>query len=141
MNSRCDLSKKKCIPCQGGAAPLKGSSLVELHQQLEKNWKVIDEHHLEKEYFFKNFREALAFTNGVGVIAEEEGHHPDVFLAYGKVKIQLWTHKINGLSENDFILAAKIEDQAHLLSKHAIAKAYLHGLEKVLEDAWHINEL
>lgn len=117
MNPHCDLSKKKCAPCQGGVPPLKGSSLAELHRQLGKGWKVIDEHHLEKEYFFKNFRDALAFTNAVGGIAEEEGHHPDISLSYGKVKIELWTHKINGLTESDFILAAKIEDQALLISK------------------------
>lgn len=114
MNPHCDLSKKKCTPCQGGVPPLKGSSLVELCRQLGKGWKVIDEHHLEKEYSFKNFRDALAFTNAVGAIAEEEGHHPDISLSYGKVKIQLWTHKVNGLTESDFILAAKIENQSLL---------------------------
>jgi len=109
MDSHCDLSKKKCIPCQGGVLPLKGDSLKKLQQQLGKDWKVIDEHHLEKGYSFKNFREALAFTNQVGILAEEEGHHPDIFLSYGKVKIELWTHKIDGLTESDFILAAKID--------------------------------
>jgi len=112
MNPHCDLSKKKCVPCQGGVPPLKGASLKEFHQQLSKDWKVIDEHHLEREYTFKNFRDALAFTNAIGAIAEEEGHHPDIFLSYGKVKIELWTHKINGLTESDFILAAKIEKLA-----------------------------
>ena len=109
MNEDCDLSKKKCPPCQGGISPLKGAPLAELHRQLGEGWKVIDEHHLEKEYSFKNFREALAFTNAVGAVAEEEGHHPDIFLSYGKVKIELWTHKVNGLTESDFILAAKID--------------------------------
>lgn len=109
MDSHCDLSKKKCVPCQGGVPPLKGDSLKKLHQQLEKDWKVIDEHHLKKGYSFKNFQEALAFTNQIGVLAEEEGHHPDIFLSYGKVKIELWTHKIDGLTESDFILAAKID--------------------------------
>jgi 4a-hydroxytetrahydrobiopterin dehydratase len=113
MNTRCDLSKKKCAPCQGGVPPLKGESLAQLHRQLEKGWKIVDSHHLEKEYAFKNFREALAFTNAIGAIAEEEGHHPDIFLAYGKVKIELWTHKIDGLTESDFILAAKIDKQLH----------------------------
>lgn len=109
MNSHCDLSKKKCTPCQGGIPPLKGNSLTQLQQQLGGGWKVVNEHHLEKEYVFKNFREALAFTNTVGTLAEEEGHHPDIFLSYGKVKIELWTHKINGLTESDFILASKID--------------------------------
>ena len=109
MNSQCALSKKHCTPCKGGITPLKGQSLAQLHQELGGGWKVVDEHHLEKEYSFKNFRAALAFTNKVGEIAEQEGHHPDILLSYGKVKIHLWTHKIDGLSENDFILAAKCD--------------------------------
>ena len=109
MDSHCDLSKKNCVPCRGGVPPLKGTPLTQLHQQLHEDWKVIDEHHLEREYLFKNFQEALDFTNKIGKIAEQEGHHPDVTLSYGKVKIQLWTHKINGLSESDFILAAKYD--------------------------------
>lgn len=103
------LEDKKCTACVGGVAPLKGHELVELSKELGNGWKVIHEHHLEKEYKFANFREALIFTNHVGELAEEEGHHPDIFLAWGKVKITLWTHKIDGLSENDFILAAKCD--------------------------------
>lgn len=110
MNSNCDLSKKNCIPCKGGVPPLKGEPLAQLHRQLKEGWKVINEHHLEKAYLFKNFREALEFTNKIGEIAEQEGHHPDIILSYGKVKIQIWTHKINGLSESDFILAAKYDN-------------------------------
>ncbi len=109
MNSKCNLSQKKCIPCKGGVPPLKGAALAELYQQLDKGWKIVDEHHLEKEYLFKNFLDALAFTNKLGELAEKEGHHPDILLCYGKVKIELWTHKINGLSESDFILAAKCD--------------------------------
>lgn len=109
MNSNCDLSKKQCVPCRGGVPPLKGEQLTELHKQLSKGWKVVDEHHLEKEYLFKNFQEALDFTNKLGMIAEEEGHHPDIFLSYGKTKVQIWTHKIDGLTESDFILAAKYD--------------------------------
>jgi 4a-hydroxytetrahydrobiopterin dehydratase len=104
------LSKKKCIPCSGAARPLKGEAAVKLYSQLGKGWKIVEEHHLEKEYAFRNFLEALAFTNKVGEIAELEGHHPDIYLSYGKVKIQLWTHKIDGLSESDFILAAKCDN-------------------------------
>lgn len=103
-----ELSKKKCVPCSKGTPPLKGTKITPLLQQL-KGWKVVDEHHLEKEYSFPNFKEALAFTNKVGQIAEQEGHHPDIYLSWGKVKIQLFTHKISGLSENDFILAAKCD--------------------------------
>lgn len=104
-----ELSKKTCTPCLKGTPPLKGEKLNQLYQQLKDGWKIIEEHHLEKEYKFTNFKEALSFTNRVGEIAEKEGHHPDIYLSYGKVKIELWTHKINGLSESDFILAAKCD--------------------------------
>lgn len=109
MDSPDSLSQKQCTPCRGDVPPLRGEPLAQLHRQLGAEWKVIDEQRLEKEYLFKNFREALAFTNKIGEIAEQQGHHPDIFLSYGKVKIQLWTHKINGLSESDFILAAKCD--------------------------------
>lgn len=105
----CDLSKKNCIPCRGGVTPLKGPALAELKRQLDKNWKIVTEHHLKREFTFKDFKEALAFTNKLGEIAEQEGHHPDILLSYGKVEVQLWTHKIDGLSESDFILAAKYD--------------------------------
>ncbi|NNM43720.1 MAG: 4a-hydroxytetrahydrobiopterin dehydratase [Chlamydiae bacterium] len=104
-----DLSKKKCVPCTVGTPALKGEDLRSYLAQLNNGWKVIDEHHLEKEYTFKDFKSALDLTNDIGKIAEEEGHHPDIFLSYGKVKVQLWTHKIKGLSESDFILAAKCD--------------------------------
>jgi 4a-hydroxytetrahydrobiopterin dehydratase len=87
---------------------LAGEELRKLQGQLE-GWNVVDEHHLEKEYRFPDFRTALAFVNRVGDAAEAEGHHPDIFLAWGKVRITLWTHSIGGLSENDFILAAKAD--------------------------------
>jgi 4a-hydroxytetrahydrobiopterin dehydratase len=103
------LFQRKCVPCTAGTVPLKGAALKTLMTQLGDSWNVVDEHHLEKEFIFKNFRNALDFTNDVGHLAEEEGHHPDIFLRWGKVKITLWTHKINGLSESDFILAAKCD--------------------------------
>jgi 4a-hydroxytetrahydrobiopterin dehydratase len=109
MNSHCDLSKKSCVPCKGGVPPLKGDALISFHKQLGGGWHIVKEHHLEKEYVFPDFAKALAFTNQVGAIAEHEGHHPDILLSYGKVKIQLWTHKIDGLTESDFILAAKCD--------------------------------
>lgn len=105
MNSHCELANKKCIPLP----PLKGEALVGLLSQLGNGWQIIQEHHLEKEFSFENFKQALAFTNKVGEIAEQEGHHPDIMLSYGKVVIQLWTHKIDGLNESDFILAAKCD--------------------------------
>ena len=103
------LIKSKCRPCNDKEPPLKGEALANLQRELTDSWKVIGKHHLEKEYSFKNFKEALDFTNRIGAIAEEEGHHPDISLGWGKVKLQLWTHKIGGLSENDFILAAKAD--------------------------------
>lgn len=104
-----DLAKKHCVPCRGGVPALKGDELIVLQSNLGNGWKVIDEHHLEKEYTFKNFRKALEFTNKIGELAESEGHHPDIYLAWGKVKITLWTHKVDGLTMSDFILAAKCD--------------------------------
>jgi 4a-hydroxytetrahydrobiopterin dehydratase len=109
MGSMTDLAKKKCTACVGGVPPLEGEELETLAEELGGNWNVVNEHHLEKEYTFENFQKALAFTNKIGALAEEEGHHPDIHLSWGKVRIVLWTHKINGLSESDFILAAKID--------------------------------
>lgn len=109
MNSSCKLSDKHCVPCRGGVPPLKEEQLQRLAIELNNGWQVIEEHHLEKEYKFSDFKTALDFTNHVGVIAEDEGHHPDIYLTWGKVKVTIWTHKINGLSESDFILAAKID--------------------------------
>ena len=106
-----DLAKKTCIPCKGGVLPLKGEKLDDLMEKLKNNWKIIKEHHLEKNYSFKNFKEALDFTIKVGELAENQGHHPDIFLAWGKVKLTIWTHKIDGLTESDFIFAAKADKE------------------------------
>ena len=103
------LAGEKCIPCRGGVPPLKGSELAALQRELGGDWRLIDEHHLEKEFRFRNFAEGLAFTNKVGAIAEEQGHHPDIDLAWGKVRVTIWTHKINGLTRSDFVLAAKVD--------------------------------
>ena len=102
------LADKKCVPCRGGTPPLKGQIVSDL-AKLVPAWKVEEEHHLTRQFTFRNFREALDFTNRVGEVAEREGHHPDIALAWGKVGITLWTHKIDGLTESDFILAAKID--------------------------------
>src|SRR3989344_8092156 len=101
------LGDKKCIPCQGGILPLASKETKEFLGKIGKGWKSIKKHHIEKEFIFKNFKQALDFTNKVGKIAEKEGHHPDIYLSWGKVKVVTYTHKINGLHENDFILAAK----------------------------------
>ena len=106
-----DLAKKTCIPCKGGVPPLKGAKLNDLLEKLKNDWKIIKEHHLEKEYSFKNFKAALNFTIKVGELAENLGHHPDIFLAWGKVKLTIWTHKIDGLTESDFIFAAKADKE------------------------------
>jgi len=103
------LAQKDCVPCKGGMPPLKGQDLASLYAQLGGGWQVKSEHHLEKEYQFKDFREALAFTNNVGALAETQGHHPDIYLAWGKVKLTIWTHKIDGLTESDFVFAAKVD--------------------------------
>ena len=109
-NVQCSLSDKQCVPCMGGVPPLKGTALANLFEQLHDGWTVVEEHHLEKEFKFKDFSKALAFTNKVGALAEEQGHHPDIQLAWGKVKIAVWTHKIDGLTESDFVFAAKADD-------------------------------
>jgi 4a-hydroxytetrahydrobiopterin dehydratase len=101
------LADKKCVPCRGGVPPLKGKELEKLHEVVPQ-WTVIDEHHLAREFKFPDFAQALAFVNRVGAVAEEQGHHPDILLAWGKAEITLWTHKVNGLTESDFIMAAKI---------------------------------
>lgn len=103
-----DLESRHCVPCEGGVAPLEGEELRRHERQLD-GWAVVEGRRLEKEYTFPDFRQALDFVNRVGEVAEREGHHPDLFLTWGKVKITLWTHAIGGLSENDFIQAAKAD--------------------------------
>jgi 4a-hydroxytetrahydrobiopterin dehydratase len=103
-----DLAAKTCAPCRGGAPSLKGEELAALETQVG-GWNVIEAHHITKTLKFPDFREARKFVNHVGELAEEQGHHPNISLAWGKVEITTWTHKINGLTESDFILAAKID--------------------------------
>jgi 4a-hydroxytetrahydrobiopterin dehydratase len=102
------LADKTCVPCRGGVSPLKGAELQKLHR-LVPRWGVTNEHHIHREFRFPDFKQALDFVNRVGALAEEQGHHPDILLAWGKVEIKVWTHKIDGLTESDFILAAKID--------------------------------
>jgi len=106
-----DLADKTCVPCRGGVPAVVGAELAELHRQLGNSWEVVNEHHLTKAYTFPDFAEALVFTNRIGDLAEEQGHHPDIHLAWGAVRIEIWTHKIDGLTESDFIFAAKADKQ------------------------------
>jgi 4a-hydroxytetrahydrobiopterin dehydratase len=103
-----DLSAKKCVPCMGGVPPLDASEVNRLVGQLE-GWQSVDNHHITKAYEFPDFMRGVSFVNEVARVAEEEGHHPDVHLTWGKVAVDIWTHKIDGLTESDFILAAKID--------------------------------
>jgi 4a-hydroxytetrahydrobiopterin dehydratase len=104
-----ELSSKQCVPCRGGVPALRGEEITTLQNQLT-GWKVVNEHHLQNSYRFKDFREAQAFVNSVGDLAEEQGHHPDICFGWGHAEITIWTHKIDGLTESDFILAAKIDE-------------------------------
>ena len=103
-----ELADKKCVPCKGGTPPLKGEELDELRRQVPE-WEVVEEHHLRRRFRFKNFRESLRFVNEVGELAEEQGHHPEVGFGWGYAEITVWTHKIDGLTESDFIFAAKVD--------------------------------
>lgn len=104
-----DLASRDCVPCKGDVPPLEGRALDDLAAQLDEGWNVVDGHHLEKEFRFGNFVDALAFTNRVGEMAEAQGHHPDIHLSWGKVRVEVWTHKIDGLTESDFVWAAKCD--------------------------------
>ncbi len=103
-----ELASQTCVPCKGGVPALAGKELDELHRKLP-DWEVINGHHLHHAFEFPDFEQALAFVNRVGDLAEQQGHHPDVYLTWGKVEITIWTHKVDGLTESDFILAAKID--------------------------------
>ena len=105
-----DLAKMECKPCESGTPPLKGDALKQMQKRLNGGWQVLDEGRLEKQFKFPDFRHALEFVNRVGDIAEEINHHPDIYFTWGQARIQIWTHKIKGLSDNDFILAARIDE-------------------------------
>ena len=102
------LADKRCVPCKGGTPPLKGKALEDLHREVPE-WIVVNEHHLKRAFNFPDFVSALAFVNKVGEVAEKEGHHPDILLGWGKAEVTTWTHSVDGLTESDFILAAKID--------------------------------
>ena len=102
-----DLASRSCVPCHGGV-PRLGAAEIEHFMRELRGWEVVDEHHLKKAYAFPNFRQSLALVNRIGEVAEAEGHHPDICFGWGRVDVTIYTHAIDGLSESDFILAAKI---------------------------------
>jgi 4a-hydroxytetrahydrobiopterin dehydratase len=102
------LAERDCIPCRGGVPPLAAEEAAKLNQQLA-GWEVINNHHLRKEYKFADFKATQNFVNKVGDLAEEQWHHPDICFGWGRAEVTIWTHKIDGLTESDFILAAKID--------------------------------
>ncbi|MDP4222653.1 MAG: 4a-hydroxytetrahydrobiopterin dehydratase [Bacteroidota bacterium] len=104
-----DLSKKKCVPCEGKIPPLTKEKVSELKKEISKDWAVAENSRLRREFLFTDYKQTMDFVNKAAAIAEEEGHHPVMHVFYSKVEVELWTHAINGLSENDFIMAAKID--------------------------------
>jgi 4a-hydroxytetrahydrobiopterin dehydratase len=104
-----ELADQKCVPCRGGVPALERAKTQELLKQLGQGWELNQAGHLQRVYTFKDFAQALSFVNKVGAVAEAEGHHPDLYLAWGKCRVEIWTHKINGLTESDFYLAAKAD--------------------------------
>lgn len=108
--STTELAKNACVPCKGGVPPLEGDALERLHQELNSDWNLVEGHHLEKAYTFDGYRPAVDFANVVADIADDQDHHPNILLEYGKVTVTIWTHKIDGLTESDFYFAAKTEE-------------------------------
>ncbi|WP_322497940.1 4a-hydroxytetrahydrobiopterin dehydratase [Candidatus Cyrtobacter comes] len=109
MTKTCELSKKKCILCHGGILPLEKNEIFRFLSELQSEWLVNELGHIYKSYKFPNFIDAMNFANKIAEIAEQEDHHPDLAISYGQCIVEIWTHKINGLTESDFILAAKID--------------------------------
>ncbi|MBI4816070.1 MAG: 4a-hydroxytetrahydrobiopterin dehydratase [Deltaproteobacteria bacterium] len=105
------LAEKDCVPCRGGVPPLSDGEVSRLLGELGGGWQVVEGHHLGKTFTFSDFKSALAFVNRIGELAEQQGHHPDLELGWGRVRIEIFTHAIGGLTESDFVLAAKC-DQA-----------------------------
>ncbi len=103
------FSEKSCVPCEGGIPPLTKDQIDDLIPNIDEGWQVVDGHHLEKIWDFPDFNSALEFVNNAGAICEDEGHHADFELGWGRVCAMIWTHKIDGLTESDFILAAKFD--------------------------------
>ena len=104
-----DLASRTCEPCRSGAIPLRGREIQDLLAQIDTDWECVDQHHLRREFRFRNFAEALEFTNRIGAVAEEQFHHPDMHISWGRVALEIWTHKVGGLLEADFVFAAKCD--------------------------------
>jgi len=104
-----ELADRECVPCKGGVPPLEGAELTRLARELDGHWAVVDGHHLEKRYEFPDFKQGLDFVYRIGLVAEGQGHHPDIELSWGKVGVKIFTHAIDGLTESDFVLAAKFD--------------------------------
>jgi len=107
-----NLSDRSCVPCRGGVPPLAPEQAESLLGRLNAGWQIADTGHLEREFQFDDFAAAMRFADRVGEIAEAEGHHPDLHIAWGRCGVEIWTHKIDGLTESDFVLAAKIDRAA-----------------------------
>jgi 4a-hydroxytetrahydrobiopterin dehydratase len=103
------LEAQHCVPCSGRVPTLELGQIEELAEQIDPGWRVVDGHHLKRRFRFKDFKQALVFVDRVGLVAEHEGHHPDIYISYGKVTLEIWTHAAGGLTRNDFVLAAKID--------------------------------
>ncbi|HEU0200813.1 MAG TPA: 4a-hydroxytetrahydrobiopterin dehydratase [Burkholderiaceae bacterium] len=103
------LADQKCVPCRGGVPPMDEARAKELLRELDDGWHLNPAGHLEREYRLQSFAEAMALANKVAEVAEQEGHHPDLCIAWGKCKVEIWTHKIRGLTESDFYFAAKAD--------------------------------
>lgn len=105
-----ELSSKVCSACRGDEEPLKATESVERMEEIHDDWELVDNHHIEREFEFDDFMDALEFVNGVGEAAEEQGHHPVIEFTWGEATVRFYTHKIDGLHENDFIMAAKVDE-------------------------------
>lgn len=110
MSTQTPLAERQCEACRGDVPPMAGEQIQQMLAEIHDDWQAVDNHHLSRTFKFKNFAQALDFVNRIGAIAEEQGHHPDIYLTYGKVRVEIFTHKIDGLTESDFVLAAKCDE-------------------------------
>jgi 4a-hydroxytetrahydrobiopterin dehydratase len=116
------LARRKCVPCEGGVPRLRGAALAKIARELGGGWRVVRGHHLSKEWRSPDFTSALAFVNRIGALAEKVWHHPDVRLGWGRVQVEIFTHAIGGLSESDFVLAAKIDELASRAARRPMSR-------------------